>query len=94
MASQKVFQIPYPVQTTFDTLNFWGILEEKQKGKWIIAAITDVYFLAVTLAASWILLKIQDTFRSSLPSLSMLKMLSVLETKKISSLCILEASTG
>ena len=51
MASQKVFKIPCPVQTTFDTLNFWGILEEKQKGKWIIAAITDVYFLAVTLAA-------------------------------------------
>lgn len=52
MASQKAFKIPCPVQTTFDTLNFCGILEEKQKGKWIIAAITDVYLLAVTLAAN------------------------------------------
>lgn len=31
MASQKVFKIPCPVQTTFDTLNFWGILEESKK---------------------------------------------------------------
>lgn len=77
MASQKEFKIPCPVQTTFDTLNFWGILEEKQKGKWIIAAIIGAYFLAVTLAASWILFKIQTTFISSLLSLS------VLETKKL-----------
>lgn len=75
MASQKVFKIPCPVQATFDTLNFWGILEQKQKGKWIIAAITDTYFLAVTLAEKQILdifLKIQNIFISSSLCLSKL----------------------